>query len=260
MYMSDEEEVLSNVDTSTHWRKKHSMKKRWKTLTDEQKQDIQEEDEDDNLRAMAFADETDDSGSDSEGGDIEDEGEWDFDSTSSPLLPSQDSQTTALETRDDEDGDVAVIGNVYPTTLAHANGQEGIDASDDEYDLNTEIDRGFILRPQTKYGDPRLPSMEEGETWMDYCNKALMEMPQEFTEEEKEQMEAWHSHSNADKEFDWTKWYKNEKREEASAQKLISAGMPSGNDTSQYNSLHGDGGSEEQEQLEDDEDVEMQDA
>ena len=60
MYISDEETTLAHMDTRHHWRKKHSLKKRWDTLSPEQQAEIREDDEDEQLRAMAWCGNEDD--------------------------------------------------------------------------------------------------------------------------------------------------------------------------------------------------------
>ncbi|RCI08242.1 hypothetical protein L249_6233, partial [Ophiocordyceps polyrhachis-furcata BCC 54312] len=55
MYISDEERTLANVDTSTMWQPRHALKKRWNSLTAAQQEKIKEEDEDERLRALAWA-------------------------------------------------------------------------------------------------------------------------------------------------------------------------------------------------------------
>lgn len=55
MYMSDDERVLAHMDTSHLWQKKHALKKRWNALTPEQQSEIRAKDEDDALRALAWA-------------------------------------------------------------------------------------------------------------------------------------------------------------------------------------------------------------
>ncbi|KAJ3509431.1 hypothetical protein NM208_g15671 [Fusarium decemcellulare] len=60
MYISDEEDTLSKVDTTYLWQRKHALKKRWNELTHEQRQEIQEDDEDECLRAMAWSGGVDD--------------------------------------------------------------------------------------------------------------------------------------------------------------------------------------------------------
>ncbi|KAM4056238.1 putative histidine kinase group protein [Hirsutella rhossiliensis] len=55
MYISDEERVLAHMDTSHLWQRKHALKKRWDTLTPEQQRKIRADDEDDALRALAWA-------------------------------------------------------------------------------------------------------------------------------------------------------------------------------------------------------------
>ncbi|KAG9255413.1 uncharacterized protein F5Z01DRAFT_653046 [Emericellopsis atlantica] len=67
IYISDEDEALAHMDTTTHWKKKHALKKRWNTLTPEQQNEIREEDEDDRLRCLAWARPNSDADSDSEG-------------------------------------------------------------------------------------------------------------------------------------------------------------------------------------------------
>ena len=55
MYISDEDEALAHMDTGGHWRRKHSLKKRWATLTADQQRRIRADDADDQLRALAWA-------------------------------------------------------------------------------------------------------------------------------------------------------------------------------------------------------------
>lgn len=55
MYISDEEEALAHMDTGGHWQRKHTLKKRWATLTAEQQRKIRADDADDQLRALAWA-------------------------------------------------------------------------------------------------------------------------------------------------------------------------------------------------------------
>jgi hypothetical protein len=55
MYMSDEENVLRHMDTSHHWKKKHAMKKKFFHLSAQEKKEILDQDEDDRLRALAWA-------------------------------------------------------------------------------------------------------------------------------------------------------------------------------------------------------------
>ncbi|KZZ96549.1 hypothetical protein AAL_03778 [Moelleriella libera RCEF 2490] len=60
MYISDEEEVLHNADTTGHWKPKHALKKRFTQLSHEQQQEIIRQDEDDRLRALAWTGDTTD--------------------------------------------------------------------------------------------------------------------------------------------------------------------------------------------------------
>lgn len=70
MYISDEETALAHMDTRYHWRKKHAMKKRWDTLTPGQQAKIQADDEDEQLRAMAWCDSDDDGDDDDDDWDV----------------------------------------------------------------------------------------------------------------------------------------------------------------------------------------------
>ena len=73
MYISDEERVLAHADTSSHWKKKHALKKRFTELSEQQQQQIIDQDEDDTLRAMAWCGDSD------EGEDTEDDDEHSLD-------------------------------------------------------------------------------------------------------------------------------------------------------------------------------------
>lgn len=89
MYISDEERALGHADTMHHWKKKHALKKRWDRLTPEEQRAIQEDDEDEKLRALAWCGEEEDDTyeyySDS------DDGEYNLDDeiTRGYLMPSQ---------------------------------------------------------------------------------------------------------------------------------------------------------------------------
>lgn len=66
IYISDEEATVAHMDTQSHWKRKHCLKKRWHTLTPEQQRGIQEDEEDERLRAMGW------SGADAEDEESED--------------------------------------------------------------------------------------------------------------------------------------------------------------------------------------------
>jgi hypothetical protein len=55
MYIEDETEKLQNVDTTAMWKPKHAKKKRWASLTREEKAAIFAQEEDDKLRALEWA-------------------------------------------------------------------------------------------------------------------------------------------------------------------------------------------------------------
>ncbi|PFH61311.1 hypothetical protein XA68_17666 [Ophiocordyceps unilateralis] len=55
MYMSDDDRVLANIDTSSMWQRRHALKKRWHTLTPAQQKQIVDDDQDERLRALAWA-------------------------------------------------------------------------------------------------------------------------------------------------------------------------------------------------------------
>lgn len=117
MYLSDEERVLANVDTTLHWKKKHVQKKRWDTLTPTEQQDIKDEDEDERLRLLAWA------------GTVSDDDDSEHDS--------------------------------------------------ETYDLNDEIDRGFILPEPSLLPDTsrQVPAIDDEEGWMKYVNKFILTAP-----------------------------------------------------------------------------------
>ncbi|KAH7008282.1 hypothetical protein EDB80DRAFT_515453, partial [Ilyonectria destructans] len=68
MYISDDENALKHMDTRHHWKRKHTLKKRWNKLTPQQQQEIIDDDEDERLRSMAWCGD-----SESEDGDGEEE-------------------------------------------------------------------------------------------------------------------------------------------------------------------------------------------
>ncbi|KAH6892273.1 hypothetical protein B0T10DRAFT_401379, partial [Thelonectria olida] len=54
LYISDEENALEHVDTRQHWRRKHALKKQWPKLTPEQRREIIEEDQRENMQTLPF--------------------------------------------------------------------------------------------------------------------------------------------------------------------------------------------------------------
>ena len=108
MYLSDEETVLNNVDTTYHWKKKHAMKKRFDTLTHEEQQAIIAEDEDNKLRAMAWCGEDIDDYSSSEG----DDDEYSLDDEINRGFVSRPARTRTVPQADDASGWVDFVNSV----------------------------------------------------------------------------------------------------------------------------------------------------
>ncbi|PHH78104.1 hypothetical protein CDD80_7397 [Ophiocordyceps camponoti-rufipedis] len=55
MYISDDDRVLAGVDTGSMWQPRHALKKRWNDLTPSQRERITADDDDERLRALAWA-------------------------------------------------------------------------------------------------------------------------------------------------------------------------------------------------------------
>ncbi|KAM0559759.1 hypothetical protein ACHAPJ_004283 [Fusarium lateritium] len=55
MYISDEEETMAKADNTHHWQRKHALKKRWTELSPEEQQEIKDDDQDEQLRALAWS-------------------------------------------------------------------------------------------------------------------------------------------------------------------------------------------------------------
>ncbi|KYK61484.1 hypothetical protein DCS_02626 [Drechmeria coniospora] len=72
MYVSDEEMTLGHMDTSKMWQPKHARKNRWHTLNDAQKQEILDDDDDERLCILAWAEQNPDRIVDMSGGVPED--------------------------------------------------------------------------------------------------------------------------------------------------------------------------------------------
>lgn len=150
MYISDEENALKHMDTSTHWTKKHARKKRFYHLSAEEKLKIMQDDEDDRLRALAWT------------GDLD---------------------------QDDDGG--------------------GDQSAKEDYTLDDEITRGYIVRPQPQ-GDEKVtvPERDDKRGWEEFVNSALTSMVPDIGEDEALRAQAWYNYTDdqTEGEWDWEAW------------------------------------------------------
>lgn len=153
IYISDDEKVLAHMDTTHHWKHKHTLKKRFNELSPEQQQQIIEDDEDDRLRAMAWC-----------GENIDD---------------------------------------------YHSDGEER------PYSLDDEINRGYIVNPQPRDQTSEVPQLDDGSSWANFVNAALIGATPDVNEEEALQAEAWQSYheEETDTAWDWNVWMEQEDRD-----------------------------------------------
>lgn len=147
MYISDEEEVLDGVDTTCHWQKRHALKKRWNQLTPEQRQEIEEDEEDERLRAMAWS------------------AQYDPDEKNDRHARKWDSESE--------------------------------DESDQEYDPNVEINRGYRMQALPKDQPSQVPSLDDKAAWSNLCNEFLMTTQVEVSDDEVAKASAWLKFSRA---------------------------------------------------------------
>ncbi|KAH7264165.1 hypothetical protein B0J15DRAFT_443620 [Fusarium solani] len=147
MYISDEEEVLEDVDTTCWWQKRHALKKRWTELTPEQRQEIEEDEEDERLRAMAWS------------------AQYDPDERNDRHASKWDSESE--------------------------------DESDQEYDPNVEINRGYRMQALPKDQPSQVPALDDKEAWRDLCTDFLMTTQVEVNDDEVAKATAWLKFSKA---------------------------------------------------------------
>lgn len=190
LYIEDEEDVVEAMDTTYHWKPKHALKKRWATLTEEERQDIIAEEDDERLRALAFANEDEGGGED-----------WyseDSCSISSSLLeecldpnvdipmsdaPNDDAEDTYSQ-YDSDDDDTPMETN---PTSAH-------------YNLEEELKRGYVL-PQITDDDSQVPVLDDKAGWGAFVDEILMQVPVELDEDFALKAQAWQDHD--DEHVDW---------------------------------------------------------
>lgn len=84
-------------------------------------------------------------------------------------------------------------------------------ASDDEekpYDLDDEIERGYILSQQPKDHKSDVPPLDDEAGWSSFVNDALIGLPPQLTPDELLQAQAWHSYQDKERdyEWDWLRW------------------------------------------------------
>lgn len=147
MYLSDEEEVLEDVDTTCWWQKRHALKKRWTELTPEQRQDIEEDEEDERLRAMAWC------------------AQYDPDDKNDRHASKWDSESE--------------------------------DESDQEYDPNVEINRGYRMQALPKDQPSQVPALDDKEAWSDLCSEFLMTTQVEVNDDQVAKANEWLKFSKA---------------------------------------------------------------
>ncbi|RSL69486.1 hypothetical protein CEP54_002357, partial [Fusarium duplospermum] len=141
MYISDEEEVLDGVDTTCWWQKRHVLKKRWNELPPEKRQEIEEDEEDERLRAMAWSAQYDpDDENDCQ------ERKWEFESE---------------------------------------------DESDQEYDPNVEINRGYRMQALPKDQPSQVPALDDELAWHNLCTDFLLTSQIEVDDEEVAKATEW---------------------------------------------------------------------
>ncbi|CAM1508281.1 Fc.00g051290.m01.CDS01 [Cosmosporella sp. VM-42] len=164
IYIKDAEAKLDNVDTSGHWKRKHALKARWIELPEEVKEEIIAEDEDEHLRALAYA-------AGANGSDIEERmPDW-----RGYSLDDEDKE-------DDEDFLTDDSESVEGETFA------------DAYDPNDEIKRGWMPRPQAKDAPSQAPAVDDKQAWRSFVNQALMGMPVEVDKDEALKAQAYSSY------------------------------------------------------------------
>ncbi|EEU44354.1 uncharacterized protein NECHADRAFT_49237 [Fusarium vanettenii 77-13-4] len=147
MYMSDEEEVLEDVDTTCWWQKRHALKKRWTELTPEQRQEIEEDEEDERLRAMAWST------------------QYDPDERNDRHASKWDSESE--------------------------------DESDQEYDPNVEINRGYRMQALPKDQPSQVPALDDKDAWRSLCSEFLLTTQVEVSDEAFAKATEWLKFSKA---------------------------------------------------------------
>lgn len=172
MYIEDEAEVLENMDTTDFWQRKHALKKRWASLTEEQRREIMDEDEDERLRALAW------------GQNIEDFDDIDCDFDDYSICSADLDEHFNPADPDFEDDE----GSLTDDDFFHPGEPIDDDPNSEPYTLDDEINRGFRLRPQPADQPSTAPAKDDKQGWADFVNKSLMSMPVELNEDEEQVM------------------------------------------------------------------------
>ncbi|KFA54757.1 hypothetical protein S40293_00786 [Stachybotrys chartarum IBT 40293] len=192
MYILNEDEVLRHMDTSQHWRSKHNLKKRFDSLTEGQKKEIIDEENDDVLRAQGWCDDVDDGDS--------------FSSITFDTLGTVDMS-----------GVISGPGGPGSSTTD----SDGFDM-DMPYDPEDELSRGYMFRRLPKDYKSAVPKPEDLDGWKRYVSGALLKIIPNMEEDEVLRAQAWHrtrkraSRARDNSSWDWSRWLQNE--QEASRQ------------------------------------------
>ncbi|PTB42107.1 hypothetical protein M441DRAFT_136311 [Trichoderma asperellum CBS 433.97] len=76
--------------------------------------------------------------------------------------------------------------------------------SDKSLDLDEEINRGYIVRPQAKDHESTVPDVNNMQGWIDFVNQSILGgIPVDLGEEEKIRAQAWSSYPDHDPGEDW---------------------------------------------------------
>ena len=190
LYIEDEENVTETMDTTYHWKPKHALKKRWTTLTEEQRQEIIEDEDDDRLRALAFTQDNDEYDSNEYDEDeysinssaLEEYLDFDNDEAMSPaaasdiMMPDVLSAETGTELPERHDPSETTVDSA-PSSLS--------------YNLENEINCGYILAPCDKDQLSVVPAKDDKEAWVSFIDDAFLDMPMEMDEDYALRAQAW---------------------------------------------------------------------
>lgn len=76
--------------------------------------------------------------------------------------------------------------------------------SDKSLDLDEEINRGYIVRPQARDHESTVPDVNNMQGWIDFVNQSILGgIPVDLGEEEKIRAQAWSSYPDHDPGEDW---------------------------------------------------------
>ncbi|KAH7318497.1 hypothetical protein B0I35DRAFT_503022 [Stachybotrys elegans] len=205
MHIDREDAVLVNVDKTYHWGHRHNLKKRFHELTPEEQRVIIEEDEDDNLRAMAWSGDGDsitmkqaDIG---RYGDIDEEYADDGAESGGEEDCSDEDDVGSNHEHAVDDG--AMTGEYNGTLYSYAFEEET------PYNLDDEINRGFIPQrhPKPSPNTTTVPPIGDSEGWKDFVNDLFLDMDPNMEEDEINLAEAWDAENNVTIDWDWAKWF-----------------------------------------------------